>query len=61
MLGAETGIYLNATLWGAYERDNIFLREVSLKIFNGLWHAYSSGKNIIIDYDADGSGYYGKH
>ncbi|MEZ4968769.1 MAG: DUF5723 family protein [Flavobacteriaceae bacterium] len=51
---AETGITYATVL---LNQEQHFLKGgISLKYLMGYGNAYSSGKNIIIDYDADGSG-----
>mgnify|MGYP003639897044 FL=1 len=51
---AETGITFATVLMN---QEQHFLKAgISLKYLMGYGNAYSSGKNIVIDYDADGSG-----
>ena len=51
---AETGITYATVLM---DQEQHFLKGgISLKYLMGYGNAYSSGKNIVIDYDADGSG-----
>ncbi|MEQ8218012.1 MAG: DUF5723 family protein [Arenibacter sp.] len=51
---AETGITYATVLMN---QEQHFLKGgISLKYLMGYGNAYSSGKNIVIDYDADGSG-----